>query len=216
MRGAKNEPIREAQKQGYAFVSERGVGSDAEWPPEDSVLIIGMGRDDAIEIGRLFGQIAVVYTERERPVELLSVTRRNLFCEFSHESFGDFSHCDQPSKLWGAPLRRDRILGCLGGPSILSRSARGCRRHIGESQARVLGLCPRPGSLTLMCEDGLADVTYAAHLYARPDASFVTGTPSSLPADWQFGDQSQSSPPIARLILTKNAFDGEKIVARYN
>lgn len=66
-----DELIAETRRRGWQFLYGRGVGEDRNWPPEDSILIIGMSRVDAMEIGRLFGQLCVVYAEREAPVELL-------------------------------------------------------------------------------------------------------------------------------------------------
>jgi hypothetical protein len=39
--------------------------------PESSILIIGISREAAAELGRLFGQIAIVFVERGETVELL-------------------------------------------------------------------------------------------------------------------------------------------------
>lgn len=63
--------IEEARRRGYALLTGRGVGTDGNWPPEDSILIIGIGRDDATEIGRFFGQLCIVYSEHGSPAELL-------------------------------------------------------------------------------------------------------------------------------------------------
>jgi hypothetical protein len=38
----------------------RGDGGDAEWPPEPSILILGIDSDDARALGRQFGQLAIV------------------------------------------------------------------------------------------------------------------------------------------------------------
>lgn len=66
--------IAEARRRGYALLAGCGVGADRNWPPEDSILIIGMGRGDTIEIGKLFGQLCVVYVEHGSAAELV-------FCE---------------------------------------------------------------------------------------------------------------------------------------
>lgn len=48
----------------------QGVGDEAGWKPEPSVLVIGMSSDEAGEIGREFGQYAVVVGRRNGAAEL--------------------------------------------------------------------------------------------------------------------------------------------------
>jgi hypothetical protein len=50
-----------------------GVGDDG-WLPEASLLVLGMGREEARSLGRKHGQVAVVYGERGKPAELLWCT----------------------------------------------------------------------------------------------------------------------------------------------
>jgi Protein of unknown function (DUF3293) len=45
---------------GWTFYHGRGVGRDGTWPPEPSLLIIGIQWRDAVELGKRFGQNAVV------------------------------------------------------------------------------------------------------------------------------------------------------------
>jgi hypothetical protein len=47
------------------------VGEDGEWPPENNILIMGISRAATVDMGKLFGQIAVVFARRGKPVELL-------------------------------------------------------------------------------------------------------------------------------------------------
>jgi hypothetical protein len=47
------------------------VGHDQEWPPEASIFIIGIPIGAALELGKLFGQLAIVFAERGQAVELL-------------------------------------------------------------------------------------------------------------------------------------------------
>ena len=63
--------IQEVQKRGYVFLRGRGADETVEWAPEPSILVIGISREGAAELGRLFGQIAVVFAERGETVELL-------------------------------------------------------------------------------------------------------------------------------------------------
>jgi Protein of unknown function (DUF3293) len=66
-----NQLIQEVQNRGYAFLHGRGVGEGSGWAPEPSILIIGIARQTAKELGRLFGQIAIVFVEQGKSVELL-------------------------------------------------------------------------------------------------------------------------------------------------
>ncbi len=58
------ELITEARKRGYVFLMGRGVGQDEGWPPEASIFIMGIPVDAALELGKLFGQLAIVFAER--------------------------------------------------------------------------------------------------------------------------------------------------------
>jgi hypothetical protein len=64
----------EVKRRGYTAFPGEGVGDDGQWPPERSLLIFGIARDDAILLGREFGQHAVVYGERGTPAMLLPCT----------------------------------------------------------------------------------------------------------------------------------------------
>lgn len=67
---------------GLRFFPGEGVGDDGRWPPERSVLVLGVTREQALELGRRFGQRAVVYGESGGPAELLA-------CEESGQAPGD-------------------------------------------------------------------------------------------------------------------------------
>ena len=54
------ELIQMTDESGHRHFPGRGVGKDPDWEPEESLLIIGLGRDDAISIGWHFGQNTVV------------------------------------------------------------------------------------------------------------------------------------------------------------
>ena len=53
--------VREA---GLEALDGEGVGEDASWPPEQSLLILDISRGKAISLGRRFGQLAVVVGRR--------------------------------------------------------------------------------------------------------------------------------------------------------
>ena len=54
-----------------------GVGDDAEWPPEASLLILGMPRAEATALGHAFAQRAVVWGGVGEPALLLICARHS-------------------------------------------------------------------------------------------------------------------------------------------
>jgi hypothetical protein len=68
------------QTAGYRIFAGEGVGDDGQWPPEPSLLILGIDRQAAIELGHRHGQRAVVWGELGTEAGLLlcgtSVTGR--------------------------------------------------------------------------------------------------------------------------------------------
>ena len=75
-------PERNAQRQlelmelvtakGYAMLPGEGIGEDPTWTPEESVLILGIGRREAVDLGRRFGQLAIVVGELDGAAALVS------------------------------------------------------------------------------------------------------------------------------------------------
>lgn len=63
--------VRQIEHSGYTAFTGEGIGDDGRWPPERSLLILGLGRDDAIGLGREFGQLAIVYGEEGGEAMLL-------------------------------------------------------------------------------------------------------------------------------------------------
>lgn len=63
--------VAEISQRSYPCFPGRGVGDDSTWQPEESLLVIGMSRDEAIEVGRMFGQNAVVWGCLGQPAELV-------------------------------------------------------------------------------------------------------------------------------------------------
>lgn len=59
------------QEAGLAAIPGRGIGADGTWPPEASLLILDIARDDAIALAREFGQEALVVGERGAPASLV-------------------------------------------------------------------------------------------------------------------------------------------------
>jgi len=56
---------------GVTSYSGEGVADDGRWPPEPSLLILGIGRSDAVRLARQYGQLALVYGELGREAELV-------------------------------------------------------------------------------------------------------------------------------------------------
>ena len=52
-------------------IAGEGVGHDATWSPEPSLMILGIPRKEAIRLGRNFGQLAIVAGHKGFPARLL-------------------------------------------------------------------------------------------------------------------------------------------------
>lgn len=48
---------------GFTFWRGEGVGDEGRWPPEPSVLVLGITRAEAVALGGRFGQGAILYGE---------------------------------------------------------------------------------------------------------------------------------------------------------
>ena len=59
------------KSQGLVFYRGEGIGTDPEWPAEASFLILGISREDALQLGRQFRQNAIVCGKRGHPAELV-------------------------------------------------------------------------------------------------------------------------------------------------
>ena len=70
-RKRQRELERVVTAQGFPFYSGEGIAGGGGWPPERSLLIVGMGRAAAVRLGQCFGQCAVVYGEVGQQAELL-------------------------------------------------------------------------------------------------------------------------------------------------
>jgi len=56
---------------GYAAFPGEGIGDDRTWPPETSLLVLGMSRSEAVALGAAHGQRAVVWGALGEPAMLL-------------------------------------------------------------------------------------------------------------------------------------------------
>ena len=59
------------KSQDLVFYCGEGIGSDSTWPAEASFLILGISREAAVHLGRLFGQNAIVCGKRGNAAELV-------------------------------------------------------------------------------------------------------------------------------------------------
>jgi hypothetical protein len=60
-----------AAGQGFVCYRGEGIGDDGVWPPERSVLVLGIDRESAERLGRRFGQVAIVFGELGHEAELV-------------------------------------------------------------------------------------------------------------------------------------------------
>ena len=49
-----------------------GIPDDSSWLPERSVLVLGMGEEQAITLGARYGQVAIVTGQRGEPARLMA------------------------------------------------------------------------------------------------------------------------------------------------
>lgn len=76
-RTASDEENRAAQRRlldrlmGYETYVGAGEADDGSWPPEPSVLVVGLPREEAIALGREFEQTAIVVARKGETPELV-------------------------------------------------------------------------------------------------------------------------------------------------
>jgi hypothetical protein len=69
---ARQQRLRDAlQSQGLVWRAGTGIGRDTAYDPEASLLVLGVTERDAIQLGRDYGQNAVVWIESNEVVRLL-------------------------------------------------------------------------------------------------------------------------------------------------
>jgi Protein of unknown function (DUF3293) len=57
----------------YPHWEGEGIGTDSNWQPERSLLVLGISRKEAISIGKHFEQNAIVYGRIGEPAELIEL-----------------------------------------------------------------------------------------------------------------------------------------------
>lgn len=55
----------------YETCTGRGIPDQPDWQPEDSLLIVNISREDALDLARKWGQLAFVYGEKAGPATLV-------------------------------------------------------------------------------------------------------------------------------------------------
>ena len=69
---ARQEELERAVTEaGYRFCRGEGKADDSAWQPEPSLLILGIGEEEAAELARRFGQAAFVFGERGQAARLV-------------------------------------------------------------------------------------------------------------------------------------------------
>jgi hypothetical protein len=60
-----------AEAAGCKLYLGQGMDPEGNWPPEPSLLLVGISRTAAEALGRSFGQLAIVFVEKGRAPELV-------------------------------------------------------------------------------------------------------------------------------------------------
>ena len=68
---------RELRERRLPYHSGEGKGDVGNWPPEASVLILGISEERALDLGQRYGQAAIVFGERSQPARLVLLDSRN-------------------------------------------------------------------------------------------------------------------------------------------
>jgi hypothetical protein len=66
--------VAEVERRGYTFLPGKGIGTDPDWIPEQSIFIIGISVADAEELGANFGQLAIITKSIDEPVQIRYTT----------------------------------------------------------------------------------------------------------------------------------------------
>ncbi|MEK7434290.1 MAG: DUF3293 domain-containing protein [Cyanobacteriota bacterium] len=67
---AQKNLIKEIEKE-FIFFEGEGKGENSEWKPEKSILIIGISKENAIEIGNKYNQKAIVFGYLNQKAKLI-------------------------------------------------------------------------------------------------------------------------------------------------
>ena len=64
--------VQAVQDRGLTFFEGESVLDAAAWPPEPSLLILGISPDEARALGRQFGQLAIIVGRLDQPARLMA------------------------------------------------------------------------------------------------------------------------------------------------
>lgn len=67
------ELIKIIKKTGYPYFIGKGIGKEAGWEPEISLLILHIDKETALQIGQYFNQNAIVFGEQGKKPKLLII-----------------------------------------------------------------------------------------------------------------------------------------------
>jgi len=73
-----HELVRTAEERQYPSLPGRGEARSRDWPLERSLLIIGIPEHEALQLGRRYGQLAIVFATLSKPVELVLCNSANV------------------------------------------------------------------------------------------------------------------------------------------
>ncbi len=68
-----NQSLLEGDIQGYTYLCGHGEDPNDNWIPEPSFFIAGINKSDAINLGKKYGQLAIVYGNKGKNSELLII-----------------------------------------------------------------------------------------------------------------------------------------------
>lgn len=149
---------------GLAFVPGEGRGRAGNWPAEQSVLVIGVGRPQAEGIAAEFGQKAFVWIEAGKPAELVFTASQRPHGPLPRRDRDD-PDPEAPSENWLRRLIRTALdRGWCLDPGCTTCGAKTFRRALRSEAAAALGRLP---SEHLEPEEVLH--VYAAIVALRPD-----------------------------------------------
>jgi hypothetical protein len=76
---ARREAQLRADVRRYVTLNGEGVGEDPKWDPEESLMVLGISRGKAVSLARKYGQLAIVFGQRDTAPALVScaITPRN-------------------------------------------------------------------------------------------------------------------------------------------
>jgi hypothetical protein len=63
--------IADIEKQGFPYFTGRGVGTDGDWPAEESLFVVGTSREQATALGAKYEQLAIVWVEMGKAAEIV-------------------------------------------------------------------------------------------------------------------------------------------------